>query len=93
MIAKKLLVAAIVGTAMIFTANTQTAKADGPHVRVVARPVVRGYWGGSYYYPYTYPTVYAPPAPVVETPAVYGYSPYWTGGVYVAPRVGFRIGR
>jgi hypothetical protein len=95
MITKKLLVAAIVGTAMLFTANSKTATAAPPHVRVVGRPVVGGYWGGSYYY--TYPTVYAPAAPVVTTPVVstvYDCGPYWSGGVYVGgPRVGLRFGR
>jgi len=96
MTAKKLLVAGIVGTLMLFTANTKAATAGGPHVHVVARPYVGGYWGGSYYY--TYPTVYVPPAPVVTTPVVttpvvttYNYGPYWGTGVYVAPRFGFRI--
>jgi hypothetical protein len=96
MTAKKLLVAAIVGTVMMFTANAKTATAGGPHVRVVARPVVGAYWGRPYYYSYygypSYSTVYVPPAPVV--PTVYDYSPYWNSGVYVgAPRVGIRIGR
>jgi hypothetical protein len=94
MIAKKLLVAGIVGTAMMFTANAKTATA-APHVRVVARPVVGGYWGRPYYY--SYPTVYVPPAPVVETPVVttpaYACG-YWSNGVWIgAPRVGIRIGR
>jgi hypothetical protein len=92
---KKLLVAAIVGTVMLFTANSQTATAGGPHVRVVARPYVGAYWGRPYY-PYyyynTYPTVYVPPTPVVTTP-VYDCG-YWCNGVWVgAPRVGIRIGR
>jgi len=89
---KKLLVAGIVGTVMLFTANSQTATAGGPHVRVVARPVVGAYWGRPYYYYSTYPTVYVPPTPVV--PTVYDCGPYWSNGVYVgAPRVGIRIGR
>lgn len=87
MSAKKLLVAGIVGTVMLFTANTKTATAAPPHVRVVARPVVGGYWTNPYYY--TYPSVYVSP-PVA--PAVYGYTPYWNTGVYVGvPRVGLRI--
>jgi hypothetical protein len=95
MSAKKLLVAGIVGTVMLFTANTQTATAGGPRVRVVARPYVGAYWGSPYYY--TYPTVYVPPAPVVTTPVVTTpvvstyCGPYWGSGVYVAPRVGIRI--
>ena len=103
MIAKKLLVAGIVGTAMMFTANVKTATA-GPHVRVVARPVFGGYWGRPYY---TYSTVYVPPAPVVETPIVttpvvttpvvttpaYACG-YWSNGVWIGgPRVGIRIRR
>jgi hypothetical protein len=89
MSAKKLLVAGIVGTVMLFAANTKTATAAPPHVRVVARPVVGGgYWTAPYYY--SYPTVYAPAAPVA--PAVYSYAPYWNTGVYVGlPRVGVRI--
>jgi|GEM_PF-6738016 hypothetical protein len=91
MIAKKLLVAGIVGTAMMFTANAKTATAAPPHVRVVGRPVVvGGYWNRPYYY--SYPTVYVPPTPVVST--VYDCGPYWNTGVYVgAPRIGVRIGR
>jgi hypothetical protein len=90
---KKLLVAGIVGTVMIFTANSKTATAAPPHGHVVGRPVVGGYWGRPYY---GYPTVYAS-APIVTTPvvsSVYDCGPYWNGGVYVGgPRVGFRFGR
>lgn len=90
MIAKKLLVAGIVGTAMMFAANSKTATAAPPHVRVVARPVVGAYWGRPYYY--SSPTVYVPPTPVVST--VYDCGPYWNTGVYVgALCVGIRIGR
>jgi hypothetical protein len=96
---KKLLVAGLVGTAMLFTANAKTATAGGPHVRAVARPYVGAYWGRPYYY-YSYPTVYVPPAPVVETPVVETpvvtapVGGYWCNGVWVgAPRVGIRIGR
>jgi hypothetical protein len=95
MIAKKLLVAAVVGTAMLFTVNSKTATAAPPHVRVVARPYYGGYWNRPYYR--TYPSVYVSSAPVV--PSVYECSPYWSApywntGVYVgAPRVGVRIGR
>ena len=89
MIAKKLLVAGIVGTVMMFTASSNTATAAPPHVRIVARPVVYGgYWHRPYYYVSTAPVV----APVIA-PA-YDCSPYWNTGVYVgAPRVGIRIGR
>ena len=82
MIAKKLLVAGIVGTAMMFAANSKTATAAPPHVRVVARPVVGAYWGRPYYY--ASPTVYVPPTPVVST--VYDCGPYWNTGVYVRRR-------
>ncbi len=89
--AKKLLVAGIVGTVMMFTANSKTATAAPPHVHVVGRPVVGAYWGTPYYYN-TYPSVYVASTPVV--PTVYDYSPYWNTGVYVGgPRVGFRFGR
>jgi hypothetical protein len=95
MIAKKLLVAGIVGTVMMFTANSNTATAAPPHVRVVARPVVYGgYWHRPYYY--TAPPVYVSTAPAVAPVVVPAYdcSPYWNTGVYVgAPRVGIRIGR
>ncbi len=92
MIAKKLLVAGVVGTAMLLTATSKTATAAPPHVHVVGRPVVGAYWGRPYSYYYSYPTVYVPPAPVVST--VYDCGPYWNSGVYVgAPRVGIRIGR
>jgi hypothetical protein len=91
---KKLLVAGIVGTVMMFTANSKTATAAGPHVHVVARPLAGAYWGRPYY---TYPTVYVAPAPVITTPVVstaYDCGPYWSSGVYVGgPRVGFRFGR
>ncbi|HET6325325.1 MAG TPA: hypothetical protein VFG04_11670 [Planctomycetaceae bacterium] len=100
MIAKKLLVAGMVGTAMLFAATSNTASAAPPRVRVVARP---GYYGGAYWnrpyyynnYNYAYSTVYVPSTPVVETVApVCEYGPYWRNGVYVgAPRVGIRIGR
>jgi hypothetical protein len=91
MSAKKLLVAGIVGTVMMFTANSKTATA-APRggVRVVARPYYGAYWNRPYYY--NYPSVYVSSAPVV--PTVYDCSPYWNTGVYVgAPRVGVRIGR
>jgi hypothetical protein len=99
MSAKKLLVAGIVGTVMMFAANSKTATAAPPHVRVVARPTYYGaYWNRPYYYNnYAYSTVYVPSTPVVETVVpVCDYSPYWRNGAYVgvgAPRVGIRIGR
>jgi hypothetical protein len=92
MIAKKLLVAGIVGTVMMFAGTSKTANAAPPRARVVARPYFGGaYWDRPYYY--TRPAVYVSTPPVV--PTVYDYcSPYWNTGVYVgAPRVGIRIGR
>jgi len=88
--AKKMLVAAMLGTIVTVTATTQVATAAVWHRPVVYHaPVYGGYWHRPYYYGGYSVTV---PAPVVYNYAtVPAPAPYYTTGVYVAPRVGFRI--
>jgi hypothetical protein len=88
--AKKLIAAAVLGTLVTVTATTQVATAAVCRRPVVYHhPVYGAYWNAPYYYPgYTV---------TVPAPTVYNYAtvpapaPYYTGGVYVAPRFGFRI--
>jgi hypothetical protein len=89
--AKKLMVAAVLGTIVTVTATTQVASAAPWHRPVYRGPVYGAYWHRPYYdggYTVTVPT-----------PVVYDYAavpalapaPYYTAGVYVNPRVNFRI--
>jgi hypothetical protein len=88
--AKKLIVAAILGTLVTVTATTQVATAAVYRRPVVYHhPVYGPYWNGPYNYP-GYPVTV--PAPVVYNYAtVPAPAPYYTSGVYVAPRFSFRI--
>jgi hypothetical protein len=88
--AKKLIVAAILGTIVTVAASTQTASAAPWR-----RPIYHGPAYGYGYRPYVYGTV-AVPGPVVYDYPTYGYAtapaPYYTSGVYVGvPRVNVRV--
>lgn len=87
---KKLIAAGIIGTFLLFSGNTHSAKAAVN--RRPYRPVVRPY---AAYRP-GYRTTYAPYAYGYGYPYGYGYgyNPYYYNGVYVGiPGLNLRIGR
>jgi hypothetical protein len=89
--AKKLMVAAVLSTVVTVTATTQVASAAPWHRPIYRAPVYGAYWHRPYYY--------GGYSVAVQAPVVYDYASipapatasYCTTGVYVNPRVNFRV--
>jgi hypothetical protein len=96
--AKKLLVAAVLGTIVTVGVTTQTATAAVWRRPVYRGPVYGAHWHRPYYYggvtvpaPVVYETAVPVPEIVAPPVVVTAPAPVCTTGVYVAPRFGFRI--